>query len=371
MNSKVGIVILFLHLAGGFLYAQAPSKEAMNKFALYTKDKKFADLENAKKLIDNAFQTRRDSLSYRNNLIRGLIYSTLAYVDSNRRLQYKTDPIQVGLQSLSNLKNSKLNDEHETERNYIKQQLASAFLIEANRALSDFKYEEAYDAYRWVDSLNSGSLPMVKHNLAILSQRLGYRSRAMGYFEQLLDADPKASPVYYLTLAELYEAQSNSNKALDIIRRGRREFPKNQDLLFKEINIYADNGVYDKISALIDEALKLDPDNISLNYLAGFSSQASGMPKQAEHFYKKIIEMAPNNYDANYALGLLYLKLYSEEKNPREEYLEKAASYLNKAEEINPNSVNVLKSLSILYKESGNMLKLEEVNNKLNQIILN
>ena len=81
--------------------------------------------------------------------------------------------------------------------------------------------------------------------------------------------------------------------------------------------------------------------------------------------------MAPNNYDANYSLGLLYLKMYSEEKNHKEDHLEKAALYLNKAEEINPNSVNVLKSLSILYKESGNMLKLEEVNNKLNQIILN
>src|SRR5690606_11714476 len=125
----------------GLLLAQSPAKEAMNKFALYTKNQKFPDLENAKKTIDGAFVTRRDSLSYRNNLVRGLVYSTLAYVDSNRKLPYKTNPIEVGLLSLTNIEsNSKYRDESIPERNFIKHQLAKAYLTEANRALKDFKY---------------------------------------------------------------------------------------------------------------------------------------------------------------------------------------------------------------------------------------
>src|SRR5690606_2165057 len=261
--------------------------------------------------------------------------------------------------------------EHGGEISYIKKQLANAFLREAAKFLKDFNYEDAYDSYRWVDSLNSGTSPAVKHNLAVLSQRLGYRSRAIGYYEQLIEDKPKASPVYYLALSELYEAQLDLNKSLDIIKKGREAFPHNQDLLFKEINIYADNGIYEKVAALIESALKFEPENISLIYLAGFSAQHSGMRKEAENYYQKIISLAPNNYDANYSLGLLYLRMYTEQKNKEAEVLDKASFYLNKAVEINPNSINVLKSLSILYKESGNMLKLEQVNNKLHQIILN
>src|SRR5690606_18335751 len=226
MNKKV-VIILLLFFIASFAGAQSPAKEAMNFFAHYSQKHQFSDLEKAKKAIDEGFKTKRDSLSYRNNLIRGMVYSTLAFVDSNRKLS--KEPIQIGLHSLSSLTNSKFNEEHGGEISYIKKQLANAFLREAAKFLKDFNYEDAYDSYRWVDSLNSGTSPAVKHNLAVLSQRLGYRSRAIGYYEQLIEDKPKASPVYYLALSELYEAQLDLNKSLDIIKKGREAFPHNQD----------------------------------------------------------------------------------------------------------------------------------------------
>ena len=48
-----------------------------------------------------------------------------------------------------------------------------------------------------------------------------------------------------------------------------------------------------------------------------------------------------------------------------------ARRHLLKAADIDPNSVNVLKSLVILYTETGNMVELQRVNNKLKQFIFN
>jgi tetratricopeptide (TPR) repeat protein len=371
MRTKAIIIAAVLVLNSWLLQGQTPSKEAMNNFALFTEKQDFNKLKQAKQLIDNGYKTKKDTFSYRNNLVRGLVYSTLAHIDSNRTVSYVKDPIDETLFSLAKLRNRKLNDEHETEINYIRRQLASSFLIRANRSLKEYDYEKAYDSYRWVDSLNSNSEPLVLHNLAVLSQRMGYRSRAIGYYEQLIRNKETTLPSYYLALSSFYETEGDIKKSLEVIREGRKDFPNNEDLLFKELNTYADNGEYEAVLSLIDEALGLQPENLSLNYLAAFSYNITGKPHLAEKYYKKIISIEPNNYDSNYSLGLLYLNsAINGREEVKESNLQNANTYLNKALEIDPNATNALKSLSILYEITGDMIKLERVNNKLNQIIL-
>ena len=371
MQKKAIFIAALLISNSWLLKGQTPTKEAMNSFALFTKKQDFNELKKAKQQIDNGYKTKKDTFSYRNNLVRGLVYSTLAHIDSNRTVQYVKDPIEETLFSVDKLRSRKLNYEHETEIDYIKKQLANAYLIRANRALKEFDYEKAYDSYRWADSLSSNTAPLVGHNLAVLSQRMGYRSRAIGFYEQLIKNKKTTLPSYYLALSTFFENEGDTKKSLEIIKEGRRDFPNNEDLLFKEINIYADNGDYNSALPLVNEALKLQPDNINLNYLAAFSNNVLGNIAQAEKYYKKIISIEPNNYDSNYSLGLLYLNnAIKGKEEDKEMQLLNANTYFNKALEIDPNAINVLKSLSILYQITGDMIKLERVNNKLNQIIL-
>ncbi|KAA8478513.1 tetratricopeptide repeat protein [Arcticibacter tournemirensis] len=362
------LFMMLLCCSGGLLSAQSLTKEAMNNFALYTNKGEFSDLEKARKSIDEAYKTRKDSFSYKNNLIRSLVYSSLAFADSTRRLSYKKDPINETLFSLNRLKSPKLNDEHKPELDYVKTQLAKAWLIKANKAITVYNYPEAYKAYLSVDSLNS-ELFFVKHNLALLSEKMGNISRAINYYEQLVEDRKRSLPDYYLALSNLYESR-NSNKSLEVLQEGRRVFPGNKDLLFKEINIYADNGAYNMVENIVLDALKLDPDNSELNYLAGFSYDMTGKKAKAEEYYKRVISLEYNNYEGNYSLGLLYLNWYLNSANNKEVNLNLAKKYLTLAGEINPNSVNVLKSLAILYNSTGDMIELEKVNNKLKQFIL-
>ncbi len=362
---------LFIALVLGVLNTvsgQTLTKEAMNSFALYTSRNNFSELEKARKNIDEAYKTRKDSMSYRNNLIRALVYSSLAYADSTRKLKYTHDPITEAVFSLNRLRNDKLNYDHEPEIKYIKRQLTKAWLLKANKASAAMNYAAAYQAYLSVDSLDSSNY-LVIYNLAVLSERLGNSEAAASYYEKLIADKDKSQPDYYLALSNLYDGMRNSRRSLEVLEEGRKNFPGNRDILFKEINIYAESGAYAEIEKVIDDALKLDPDNVNLNYLAGFAYQSVGKKTKAEQFYKKVISVEQNSYEGHYALGLLYLDLFF--KNPeKEEYEDQAKKHLRKAGEIDPNSVNVLKSLAMLYEKTGNMIELQKVNNKLKQFIL-
>ena len=121
---------------------------------------------------------------------------------------------------------------------------------------------------------------------------------------------------------------------------------------------------------LLPNALKIDEHNLAINYLAGFSYEMIGDFAKAEEYYEKVLNSDPNNFDANYALGLLYLNLYSKDQD-KKQFMYTALRHLSKAYEIDQNQLKTLQSLAILYEYSGDLIELKRVNNKINQLKLN
>jgi len=349
---------------------QSSLKEGNNNFAMYTKTKDLKHLETARKFADEAYKTKRDSMSFRNNLLRGLVYSTLAVVDSNRTQKYTADPIDVGQSALKRLVNNKqLGYEHGAEINYIRRSLANAYLIRANRAVAKANYEEAFHQYRKVDSI-SGSAIDVKHNLAVLSAKIGSDEDAIKRYQAFIGQRETSSPVYILELAELYRKKSDNRALLNTLLTGREQFPENKEILFTLINTYLANETYSAIVPLVGEAIAHEPENVNLNYIAGYANEMEGNNAVAKKFFEKVISLDANNFDGNLELGLLYLKEYMADPD-NEEKQNKAQEYLLKANQIKPSEVNTLKSLAVLYNQSGDIIQLERVNNILNQLTIN
>lgn len=362
-------VLLLLNsafLGSTSLFAQTLTKEATNAFALYNKTGDIKQLELARKKVDEGYKTYKDSITYKNNLLRSLVYSTLAYVDSNRKYSYPTDPINVAMFSFKKLNDRKLNIEHQEEITYIKKRLSQAYLSQARHALSYNNYPEAVNSFLHIDSLSSKNIT-IYHDLAILYERMGYNYKAIEFYQKVLQ--DRSRPEYYLALSNLYESVRQYQKAVEITQQGRANFPDNKDLVFKELNYFSDAGNFQEVTKLIKNALRLDENNINLNYLAGFSYEMTGKTQQAEEYYKKVLSLDPNNYDANYALGLLYLNLYIQES--KSDLINRAKQYLTKANEIDPNQIKTLQSLAILYRNTGEEIQLQRVNNKINQLKLN
>lgn len=367
-NNLGKIMAIACLLAIGTLTATAQSnlKEGNNNFALYTKSKDFKHLEAARKFADEAYKTKRDSVSFRNILLRGLVYSTLAVVDSNRTQKYTADPADIGLLALRRLTNRSLNVEHGPEINYIKRSLANAYLIKANRAVTAANFEEAYHQYRKVDSI-SGSAIDVKHNLAVLSTKIGGNEDAIKRFQTFTGERETSSPTYILELADLYRQQGDNRSRLNTLLTGREQFPKDKEILFTLINTYLANEAYSAIVPLIDEAIAHEPENVNLNYIAGYANEMEGNNAVAKAFYEKVISLDGNNFEGNLELGLMYLREYI--ANPEDEETQnKAQDYLLRANQIQPSEVRALKSLAVLYDQSGDVIQKERVNSILNQL---
>ena len=370
-NSRLMLTVAAILLGVGASPAMAQSnlKEGNNSFARYMQSKDIKQLEAARKFSDNAFKTKRDSTNFRNILLRGLVYSTLAVVDSNRTQKYETDPNDVALAALKRLSNKSVDFDDEPQVDYIRKSLTSAYLIKANRAVANANYEEAFHQYHKVDSI-SGETIDVKHNLAILSSKIGNDDDAIERYKAFTAQSETSSPSYIMALAELYQKNGDNREMLNTLLTGRQQFPESKEILFTLINTYMANEAYGAIVPLADEAIAHEPENVGLNYMAGFANEMEGNNEAAKSYYENVISLDANNFEGNLELGLMYLKEYM--ANPDDADIQnKAQEYLLKANQIQPSEVNTLKSLAVLYEQSGNIIQQERVNNILNQLTIN
>lgn len=345
------------------------TKEAMNSFAQYSSSKDIKKLENARKLIDNGYKTKADSIAFRNNLIRSLVYSTLARIDSTLKYSYQKDPVEEVWYSMKFVYGTKFEKESLDRINYIEAQLKQTYLFRANNSFKNRKYSDALKYFSILDSIDKTNIS-ITHNLALLCQELGYYQRSIAYYEKLIVSRPR--PEYFMVTANLYESLNDETNTVRILSAGSNAFPNNRDILFKLLNILLNRSEYDEIVKFTSQALKLDENNINLNYLAGFSHEMLGNIIKAEEHYKYIIGINPNNYEANYALGLLYLNSFLKDKKQKQSGIMYVAKfYLTKANEIDPYELKSLTSLSILYKNTGEITELQKINNRINQLKLN
>lgn len=368
MKRALTILLPTLMACVASVHAQTPAiKEAMNTLAKYSSSKNIKELESARKLIDDAYKTKSDSAAFRNNLVRSLVYSTLARADSNLILKYTKDPVDETLYSLNLARNSKSAGEASTQIDYINDQLKHVYLYRANSSFKSRRFTEALKYFTLLDSIDKSNLS-ITHNLALLHQELGNYSKSITFYEKLVSQKPK--PEYYLVLANLYESIGDERNLLSTLKEGSDAYPANRDLIFKLINSLVHGNDYAGIAQFIERALKLDEFNVNLNYLAGFSNEVTGNTSKAEEYYKAILNINPNNYEGNYALGLLYLNLYLKDKS-KGDMLYISKYYLSKANEIDPNELKSLTSLSLLYRQTGDKDELQKINNRINQLKLN
>lgn len=354
---------------GQTVIAQSNLKEGNNQYALYSKSGDRKLLEAARKHSDDAYKTRRDTISFKNNLLRALVYSTLAVVDSNRTIKYTEDPLVISRRALNKLTDRQLSFENEPEINHIIRNLANGHLIMGNKALDKKDYDQAYWQFRIVDSLES-KIYNVRPNLAYLSHQLGFTDEAIVRYEALTGIQRTSKPAYIHNLADLYESKERTNLLISTLERGYEQFPDNTSIVFRLINTLKEEQAYDAMIPLLDKALKLAPKNIDLYYIAAYAYEMTGDPQRAKFCYEQTIALDKNSYYGNFGVGLIYLEEYV--KNPQNRTSQtKAQEYLLKANQINPTGINALKSLAVLYQTKGDLVQLERVNNILDQLTLN
>lgn len=172
--------------------------------------------------------------------------------------------------------------------------------------------------------------------------------------------------VVYTVLIDSYKQKGENDKYEKTIAEGRKLYPNNIDILFKEINLYLEKNQIDVLEDKLNEAIKLDPKNPSLYQALANVYDKKGKTDEAFKMYDKAIEVKPDYFEAYYNKAILYFnkameivekmneenddKKYEMLKDQREALLkDKTLPLLEKAYKLAPEDENVTKALKEVY----------------------
>lgn len=194
--------------------------------------------------------------------------------------------------------------------------------------------------------------------------------KAIEYFEICIESNHEgANP--YTNIYQAYLAQGKIDEAEETLKRAIEAYPEDEDLLLALIQLYLDTEQTDNAYNYIDIAIEKSPDNGSLYLAKGtiFLDEESEYydPEKAIVELLKATELDEESWAAFYNLGIAYYNLavdtrniavniedvFSEEYESNiklmEEYYQKAQPPLEKAHELNPDELDVMKTLRSVY----------------------
>ncbi len=164
-------------------------------------------------------------------------------------------------------------------------------------------------------------------------------------------------------------AKADTVAALEALELGASEFPKSPYYLGNLVNVYASQNKLDKAISFLTKAIEANPGNT--NYLlamGGLYERKEDWNRSAE-WYQKILEVEPENFDANNSLGRSYFNQAVEVLNAEtldklaiekaKGLFKKALPYLEAAYKVNPDQVYYV--LSNVYDRLDMKDKYDEV----------
>ncbi|MHA4847393.1 tetratricopeptide repeat protein [Flavitalea antarctica] len=186
-----------------------------------------------------------------------------------------------------------------------------------------------------------------------------------------------------------------------ILSEGRKKFPNDTGLLFAEVNAYLKAGKLEELIASMEQAIRLEPDNIELYVTTGNvydnlsqsaynnrdEQTANTYFEKAKRSYSIALSKHPENPGANYGVGSLYynkaailtqeLNLNADDfsvqgidkrkalKDQIMSMFGQALPYFRKVESIDANDINSLIALSEIYARKEDSAIAEEMKRRL------
>lgn len=226
-------------------------------------------------------------------------------------------------------------------------------------------------------------------------------TKAKNYYQKLIDLNAGKAETYR-RLANACKELKDAKCQAETLKKGREKYPNDNDLLTDEINLYlASNNPNDLTNTInnLKQSLEKNPNDILLNLAIGNVFDRLANPKDsagndvakpkgyneyfinAEKYYLKAAEIAPNNFDALYYIGALYVNqgsylldvaigfsedlVYKQKADEADMVFRKSLPYVEKANKINGSDLKLLYALKQLYSRLDMKDKLQQVKEKI------
>lgn len=173
----------------------------------------------------------------------------------------------------------------------------------------------------------------------------------------------------YRNIALILVQKEKKEEAIAALKEARKANPEDASLTLTEANLYLELKEFDKYKALITEVLEKNPNDEGLVFNLGVISANAKNAVDAEKYYKRAIEINPKYTNAYINLSALKLeaendiisemnklstsdkdmKRYAILKAKREDIFRGIIPFLQKAVELEPNNIDVAKTLLNVY----------------------
>ncbi len=370
--------LLLLALSSTITYAQKSNIVSAWNYL------KYDEIDKAKKAIDEASRNEQTAGMAKTWYYKGLIYEKMHKNTNPAFAALDSNPLKTALNDYE--KSLQIDPKSEYVEDISKRKTNLYYLF-FDKGIEYFKGEKFNDA---TISFEAAMQLMPNDTMAILNaatsaDRANNSEKAKKFYQQLMNLkfnDPKI----YAILSELYKSDKDTVRALEIIKTGRKIFPKDQPLVIEELNIYIQQGKYKEALDQFSTAIANDPQNPTMHYNYGLVYEKMGDLVKAEEAYKKAIELKPDFFDAIYSIGAMYyntavemanlankiksdqVKEYNEAKDKSDDVFKKSLPFLERAYELNPKDKNTLFSLKQLYVRLGQTEKYKKVKDELDQL---
>ncbi len=406
---KILLSIVALLAFNMVTYAQADVTKyintARNHLQNYVQDEmtqgKTKSLEKAREAIDEATkrvkekQAAKDSKLKSKNVAktwtyRAQVYGELAGLEGNPLAEgAKAQAVEAASKAIA--------ADPKADRDKNNMVLDQMRINDYNAGADNFKekdYAAAYESFKSsleiFEVMNTGSKEVIDTPtiamVAYSAQNAGKSDDAQKYLERLVELDYQDETVY-TALSGIYMEKGESDKASDIIGKGKERFPGSNAFLINEINILMKSNKQSEAVGKMEEAAKLYPDNASLFFALGSTYETlegDGMKQKAIDSYKAALEKKPGYFDALYNLGALYYNQAAEKtkaasglgmsssdqakydvlSKEANDLFKQALPYFEQAETANSNDLNTLIALKEIHANLGDLNKSKEYKTK-------
>lgn len=217
------------------------------------------------------------------------------------------------------------------------------------------------------------------YNAGLAAEQAGDVETAIKQYQKAADANYLGANMY-LYMANLYQKEEMTDEYLAIVKKGRKIYPENSDLIVYELNYYLRNNKYEEAENNLKLAIEKEPDNKQLHFSLGVVYDNLGRRDDAKKSYEKAIEIDPNYFDAVFNLGAMYFnqgvemnnaanditdnKKYNAARAEAKKVFEQARPFLEKAHQLDPTDSSAIVSLAQLYALTGDNDKYKEMKAK-------
>lgn len=148
---------------------------------------------------------------------------------------------------------------------------------------------------------------------------------------------------YYITLVDVYFSQNNTRLSKEFLEMTAKKFPENIEALLKLAELYFLVKRYQEGIEFVNKALKLNENLAKAYYIKGSIYRESGDTSRAISSLETAVEQDNKYLDAFYDLGIIY----AARKNPI------ALQYYNNVLQVDPNNENANYARAKLLQDLG------------------